>query len=129
MGIYNDSLLRVHADDPHRSRSHRMHNRQPDHGIASGYKHRPAHRSLPSTILRTASIGVGIGLPANAVSTLTGYYYISNMFTMRSADEALLKFTGTIILILGLNIASPTATWFICRAYLRRQSSNSTREN
>ena len=95
-------------------------------GIASGYKHRPAHRSLLSTILRTASIGVGIGLPANAVSTLTGYYYISNMFAMRSADEALLKFTGTIILILGLNIASPTATWFICRAYLRRQSSNPT---
>ena len=69
-------------------------------GIASGYKHKPAHLSLPWTMLRTASIGLGIGLPANAISTLTGYYYISNMFAIRNSDEALARFAGTIALIL-----------------------------
>ena len=97
-------------------------------GIASGYKHKPAHLSLPWTMLRTASIGLGIGIPANAISTLTGYYYISNMFAIRNSEEALARFAGTIALILGLNIASPVATWLICRAYLHRKSPKTGRE-
>ena len=95
-------------------------------GIVSGCKHRPAHRSLPWTILRTAAIGLGIGVTANAICVLAGYYYINNVWAPAvggSHEAAIFRFLAIIVVLIpGLNIGSPIVAWRLCRKYLSQQS-------